>query len=169
MARRWPEGPPHLALNPPCLLFFGFSFFFLSFLCFLIQCFPPEKGIFCIFECLPLFFLSLFWPPPFSIFLSMSLSLSLSLSFSLYISLSLSLSCSCPFSFLLVFIFCFLLVPYFCLFLSFSFFFAFVSWKEQHQNIELQHLLHQYFLVFLVFCLVFCFKSLFLIFAISWF
>ena len=46
---RWPEGPPHLALNPPYLfvvfLFFGcflFSFWFLSFLCFNRKtCFSP--------------------------------------------------------------------------------------------------------------------------------
>ena len=34
---RWPKGPPHLALNPPYVLFFCFSFCFswlLSFLCF---------------------------------------------------------------------------------------------------------------------------------------
>ena len=72
-----------------------------------------------IFECLPVFLFSLFWPPPFSI------------------SLSLSLACSFLYFFLLVFLFCFLLVPCFCLFLCFSVFFAFVSWKE-HQNIQLQ-------------------------------
>ena len=52
---RWPEGPPHLALNPPYLFvficFFGcflFSFWFLSFLCFNRKTcfFPPKRGIF---------------------------------------------------------------------------------------------------------------------------
>ena len=40
---RWPEGPPHLALNPPyfiCFCFFGFSFvlffFFFFFFCFFV-------------------------------------------------------------------------------------------------------------------------------------
>ena len=57
-----------------------------------------------------------FRPPPFSIFLS------------------LSISSSSPVFVLPVFLFCFLLLPCFCLFLSFSFFSAFVSWKEQHQK-----------------------------------
>ena len=42
---RWPKGPPHLALNPPCLFFwFLFFVFFVSFLSLLIiekLCFPP--------------------------------------------------------------------------------------------------------------------------------
>ena len=58
--------------------------------------------------------------------------------FSLFLSLSLSLSFSFLSSFLLVFLFCFLLFACFCLVLSFGLFFAFVSWKEQHQNIQLQ-------------------------------
>ena len=86
---RWPEGPPHLALNPPYLH--------------KKPCFPPRKrAFFLIFECLPLFLLSLFLAsPPFSI------------------SLSLSLSCSCPFFFLLVFLF----AIFWFLFLSLSFLF----------------------------------------------
>ena len=77
---RWPKGPPHLALNPPYLLFFcflGFVFVpFLSLLCTTKKpCLPTRKGHFWfIFECLPLFLLSFFWPPPFSIFLSLSIS-----------------------------------------------------------------------------------------------
>ena len=53
---RWPEGPPHLALNPPYLLLlfslFCFLFFVLFFFWFFFvtttkkPCFPPEKGIF---------------------------------------------------------------------------------------------------------------------------
>ena len=82
----------------------------------------PSLFNFCFvlfFRFLSLLF-SLFWPPPFSI------------------SLSLSLSSSCLSFFLLIFLFCFLLFPCFCLFRSLSFFFAFASWKEQHQNIKLQ-------------------------------
>ena len=80
---RWPKGPPHLALNPPYLfflLFFLFFLLFLSFLCFLLEkpCFPPKKGIFCLFS------VFLFFPPLtflaslFSVFLSLSLLLLLS-------------------------------------------------------------------------------------------
>ena len=36
----------------------------------------------------------------------------------------------------------------FCLFLSLSFFFAFASWKEQHETIKFQSLVHQSFLFF---------------------
>ena len=37
---RWPEGPPHLALNPPYFLFvFLFLFFFVSFFFFVFSCF----------------------------------------------------------------------------------------------------------------------------------
>ena len=100
---RWPEGPPHLALNPPYLFFFlgGFVFPFFSLLFDTKNCFSPRKGHFCLFLSLSLCFsLACLWPPPFSI------------------SLSLSLSCSFLFFFLLVF-FCFLLVPFFCLFLPF--------------------------------------------------
>ena len=108
-------------------------------------CRPPRKGhLLFIFECLPLFLLSLFWPPPFSI------------------SLSLSLSCSILSFFLLVFLFCFLFVPYFSLFLSLSFFFAFVSWKEQHQSIKLLLFFLKYFLFFGVSCLGVSVQSLFL-------
>ena len=51
---RWPEGPPHLALNPPYFLFvlFCFCFFFFPFFASKRQktLFPPlEKGIFCLF------------------------------------------------------------------------------------------------------------------------
>ena len=112
---RWPEGPPHLALNPPycffvCLFFGGLVFSFLSLLLSEEKSFPPKVRHFLfIFECLPLFLLSLFGLPL------------------VQISLSLSLSCSFLSFFLLVFCFCFLLVPSFSLFLSFSVFFAFVS------------------------------------------
>ena len=111
---RWPKGPPHLALNPPYLLFIFFLFFVLPFLSLLCNtqkkpCYPPRKGHFLfIFECLPLFLLTFFWPPPFQCFFLVSLFF---LSF---------------FPFLPVFLF---LLSFASLFLSLSFlsfFFAFV-------------------------------------------
>ena len=86
---RWPEGPPHLALNPPYLFFCVFVVVFLllfplSFRCILIQIsvFPLEKGIFCLFLSLSLCFsLALFGLTLFQfLFLCLSLSLSLPLS-----------------------------------------------------------------------------------------
>ena len=72
--------------------------------------FSPRKGHFLfIFECLPLFLFSFFWPPPFWIFLS------------------LSLSSSCPFflpsclSFLLYFASLFLSLSFLCFILCFCF------------------------------------------------
>ena len=82
--------------------------------------FLPEKAFLFTFECLALFLLSLFLPSP---FFNFSFSVSL-LFLSLFFPSSLS--------------FCFLFVPCFCLFLSFSLLFAFVSWKEEHQNTQLQ-------------------------------
>ena len=125
---RWPEGPPHLAQTLLicffCLFSFGFLFFFGSFPFFVFNrktLISPQKGHFLFFLCVSLSFsLAFFSPPPFS------LSLSLSLCFS-FLS-----------SFLLVFLFCFLFVSCFGLFFPFSFFCAFVSWKEQHQNIQLE-------------------------------
>ena len=120
---RWPEGPPHLALNPPyfffvlLLLFFSFPFFASNRQTNPVS--PPlEKGHFLfIFERLPLFLLSLFWG--LRLFNS-SFSVSLWL-FSLFFPCCLSFLLSfCSFFFSLSFHF---------------FFFAFISWKEQHQNI----------------------------------
>ena len=137
---RWPKGPPQLALNPPYLFIFVFVFVFvfLSFLCFESKnLFSPWKEHFLFIFCVSLsFFLNLFWPPPFSVSLSLSLSLLL-LSFFLPSCLSFLLS------------FCFVFLSIF----HFSFFFAFVFWKEQHENFKLHY------------CLVFPFKSLFLIFV----
>ena len=104
-------------------------------------CFPPRTGHFLfVFNVSLSFSLNLFWPPPFSV------------------SLSLSLCCSFLFTFLLVFLFCFLFVSCFCLFLSLSFFIAFVSWKEKHENIQLQFVFLKYFLFLLVSCLAFLFQ-----------
>ena len=113
---RWPKGPPHLALNPPYVLFFCFSF------CFVFCCpffalnrknpvFPLKKAFFVNFLCFSLFLPQPFWLAPCSI------------------SLSLSLSCSFVSFFLLVFLFCSLFVSwYFSLsFLSFLLCFCFMK------------------------------------------
>ena len=94
---------PFLASNRPKTLFFS-----------------PRKGHFMfVFACLPLFSLSLFWPPPFFTF-----SFSVSLFFSVFLPSCLS--------------FLFYLASGFLFFFAFSFFFVFVSWKEQHQSIQSQ-------------------------------
>ena len=68
---RWPEGPPHLALNPPYFWFGVFLFCFFPFPFFAsIQkyVFPPRNGHFCVFLSVSLCFsLAFFFPPPFSI------------------------------------------------------------------------------------------------------
>ena len=114
-------------------LLFVFCWFFVLFFCFLFFVFflGPKPFfcfglfylfIFCLFLSVPLCFsLAFFGLPPFQ-----------------FLFLCLSLSLSCFFFFLLVFLVCFLLVPCFSLFHYFSVFFAFVSWKEQHQKIQLQ-------------------------------
>ena len=79
---RWPEGPPHLALNPPYLfflfVFFWFSFFFLvHFLSlFLIEkpCFPPKKGHLLFFLSVSLSFSLAFFRLPLFHFLFLCLS-----------------------------------------------------------------------------------------------
>ena len=113
---RWPEGPPHLALNPPYLSFPFFEvggLFFLSFLCseYKKLVFALEKVIFCFFWSLPLCFsLAFLGLPPFQFFfLCLSLSLSLVLFFF-----------SSFLSFFFAF-FCFLLVP--CFFALYFLFF----------------------------------------------
>ena len=148
---RWHEGPPHLALNPPNLFIFCFFWFvvvpFLSLLCHTKKkpCFPPRKGHYLfIFECLPLLLLSFFWPPPFSIFLS------------------LSLSSSCPFSFPS----CLYFLLYFAsLFLSLSFLFfllCFCFMKRTTSTYSITKFSFINIFSFWVFCLLFSLKSLFL-------
>ena len=91
------------SLGPKPSLFIVFFFLFLSLLSIEKRtCSSPiKRAFFLIFECLPLFLLSLFLPPPFSL------------------PLSLSLSCSFFLPSFLSFFVCFLLIP----FLSLSFFF----------------------------------------------
>ena len=134
-----PKGPPHLALYPPYFYFVPLLSLFLK------ERNYPKKGHFCFFWVSPFVFPLPFLASPFSLYLSLSLS-----SF---------------FSFLLVFLFCFLLVPCFCLFLYLFFFFAFVSWKEQHQIFYYKVFFAIDPFSFLVSCLVFSLKSLFLIFV----
>ena len=138
---RWPEGPPHLALNPPYLFFFVFFFVFLFFSFFVLiekPVFPPKKGIFCLFLSVSLCFSLAFFGLPLFTF---SFSVSLSLFFSFFLSF-----------FLLSF------GSLFCLFHYFWFFFAFVSWKEQHQILQLQSFFHQSFLIFVGFLSSFFFQ-----------
>ena len=89
---RWPEGPPHLALNPPYLFFSLFLFCFFGFvLCFFVSSFlslllieklvfPPKRAFFVYCWVSPFVSPWPFWPPTFSISLSLSLSLYLSCS-----------------------------------------------------------------------------------------
>ena len=132
-----------LGPKPSLFLFVCFVFFFpfLSLLLLEKPVFPPRKGIFVYFESPPLFLLSLFWPPPFTV--------------------SLSLSLSCFFSFFLfVFPFCFLLVP--C-FLSFILFLS--SWLLFHERDNIKRFNCKLFLFInpLYFCFLSCFslKSVF--------
>ena len=133
---RWPEGPPHLALN----VFFPF----LSLL-FNTQktCFPPIKGQFLIVSVSRSFSLSHFWPPPFSVSLSLSLSLSiyLSLSLSLFLSLLSFFLPSCL-SFLLSFCSLFLSLP--CLF----FLLCFCFMKGTTSKYSIAFFLYQYLSLF---------------------
>ena len=77
---------PHLALNPPIFVFLCGLFFLLFMFPFLSllprdkkNLFSRRKGHFLfVFDCLPLFSLSLFWPPP---FFNFSFSVSLFFSF----------------------------------------------------------------------------------------
>ena len=152
---RWLKGPPHLALNPPYLFFFVVLFFLGFFLYSFFwlfntkkPCVPPRKGHFCLF----------------SVFLFLSPLAFFGLPLFCF-SLSVSLFCYFLSFFLLVFAFCFLFVSCFCLFLCFAFFFAFVSWNKQHQQNSVATFFSCNFFLFLVSCLVFSLKSLFLIFV----
>ena len=83
----WSEGPPHLALNPPYLLFLfywgGAVYSFLFFAFNTKTGFPPRKRHFCLFWSLSLCFSWAFSGLPLFQFLFLCLSLSLSISLSL--------------------------------------------------------------------------------------
>ena len=187
---RWPEGPPHLALNPP-------SFFFLFFGCFFCFCFfwrvkgqvrwpkgPPYLALnppylflllFCFVFCFFVLFFgcliqkTLFFPRKghflFSVFLFLSLAF---FGLPLFcVSLSLSLFflllflSSCLSGFFAVF--WFLVLVSFFIFLSFLLFF---HERNNIKKINCKFFSSSIFSLFLVSCL-FSFKFLFLIFAIS--
>ena len=176
---RWPEGPPHLALNPPsffvffglfvCLFFFGelkgqvrwpygfflaLSFMFFSF--FPVLCFLSEKK--------PVFPLK---KGHFCLFLSVSLCFSwaffgLPLVKFLFLCLSLLF-----FSFFLPSCLSFLL-SFGSFFFSLSFFFCllcFCFMKSSNIKIFNCKVFSSILCLFLVFCLVFSLKSFFLIFV----
>ena len=113
---RWPEVPPHLALNPP---YFFVCFSFVKNLCRL------DKGISCLFLSVSLCFSLAFFVLPLFQFLFLCLSLSLSF-FSFFLP-------SCL-SFLLYF------GSLFCLFFCFFFLSSLLLFHErkQHQNVKLQ-------------------------------
>ena len=127
-------------------LYFWGGFVFLSFLCLLLikNLFFPQKCFFVYFSVSRFVSPPPFLPPPFSLSLSLPLS-------SIFLS---------------SFLFCFLFFPSCCLCLSLSFFFAFVSWKEQHRILHEKVFFHKSFL-FLIFYLVFSFTFLSLIFVFS--
>ena len=141
---RWPKGPPHLAPSPRYFVFF-FCFFFRVFALNRKMFSPLTRAFLHIFECRPLFLLTLFWPPPFSL------------------PLSLSLSCFFFSSFLLVFL-CSLS---FGSFLSLSFPSSLLSCHEKN-NMKLLNFKVFYSVFFWGgFLSCFSFKSLFLVFAFS--
>ena len=139
--------PPHLALNPPYILFLFYwgGGLFLPFFSLLFNPktgFPPRKGhLLFIFESLPLFLLRLFWPPSFSI------------------SLDLSLSCSFLFFFILVFSF---LLSFGSLFWSISFLLFLLCVCFRKGTTTSKHLIAISFFInlfsFLDSCLVFSFN-----------
>ena len=133
-------GPPHLALNPPSNFFLCFSLFFNR----KSSVFPPKKVNFVYF-----WVSSFVSPEPFLASPFFTFSFSVSLFFFSFFLPSLS----------------FFLLSFGSLFLSlsFCFFFAIVSWKEQHQNIQLHF--SSILSLFLVSSLLFSFKSPFVIFV----
>ena len=149
-----------LALSPRYLfvlfvfcLFVLFFLFVLSFLCFWVKNqFPIKRDFFCLFLSVSLCFSWVFFGLPLVQFLFLCLSRVL-----FFLSSFLS------------FFSCFLLVPSFSLFLSFSLFFAFVSWKLTTSKDSIAKLFFINSVSFLVSCLVFSCKSLFLIFVFSWY
>ena len=137
-------------------VFFGLgpkpSFYFLTFRCYSLKnCFPPEKGhSWSIFECLPLFLLSLFWPPTFQ-FLFLWLSISL-----------VSFFHSSFLSFFFAFFWFLVFVSFFPCLSSLLLFHARNTIKLLNYNFNVINSFS-----FLVSCLAFSFKSLCLIFVFS--
>ena len=126
----------------------GGGVFFFAFFAFnrIKPVFGPQKGHFCLFFSVCPSFSLVFFPPSFS--LSLSLSLSSSFLSSIFFS----------------FLFCFLMVLVF-LYLSFFFLVCLLLFHEKNSiNLILKFVCHQSF-CFLVFCLLFSFKLLFLIFV----
>ena len=151
--------PPHLALNPP---YFWVCFVFPLLFKEKIR-FPQEKDIFCLFWSVSVCFSLAFFGLPFFNF-----------SFSVYL-----LSFLSSFLSFLFVLFWFLVLVSF--FFFFSVFFASVSWKEQHQNIQLHSFFinrfsfggllscfffdipFSYLCFFLILSCVFCSTSMFLV------
>ena len=146
---RWPEGPPHLALNSLFFIsFFWGGCFFLSFLFFVIQKklgFPRKGAFFCLFLSLSLCFsLAFFGLPLFQLCLSTIIfffSSFLSASLLSFTSFFLSLS-------FLLFLLCF----------------CFMKGTTSKHLIAISCFIN-IFSFSLVSCLAFSFKSLFLIFV----
>ena len=130
---RWPEGPPHLALNPPYFFIFWvfFVFWFLLYKKNLV--FPLEKGIFCLFSAFlflsPLAFFDL---PCFSFPVSL---------FSSFLSL-----------FLLVFVF---LLSFGSLFWSLSLFF-YLLWFSFMKGTTSKYSIASFFFINILSCLFSC-------------
>ena len=154
---RRPEGPPHLALNPPYLVFWlffclVFCFFpFPFFVCNKNPVFPLKGALFCLFfECFPFFLPGLSrWPPPFP------------LSFSLPL----------PFSLLSSFLLVFFVFFWFLVFVSFFLLVSSLFLLHEKSNIKIFNskvFIHQPFLIFVGFLSSFSFQSPFLIFVFSY-
>ena len=113
------------SLGPKPSFFVIFLLFFPFFAFNRKNCFPPpqKRALLLVIECLPLFLLSLFWPPPFSL------------------PLSLNLSSSFLSSFLLVFLSLLSFGSFSCLFLYFSFFFGLF-----HEKNDMKLLISKFFI-----------------------
>ena len=110
-------------------------------------CFPPKDGIFCLFSVFLFLSPSAFFDLPLFLFLFLCLSLAL-----VFLSSFLSF-------------FCFLYVSCFCLFYIFLSYLLLFSEKNNMKILNCKLFFHQCFSLFMVSCLVFPFKSLFLIFV----
>ena len=132
---RWPEGATSLGPKPSFLCFCFVWFFVLFFGLLLIQkkpCFPPEKGIFCLF----------------SVFLFLSPLAFFGLPLFLFLFLCLSLFFSFFLSSFLSFLFAFF---WFLVFVSFFLFLSSLLLFHERNNIKIlncKFCLHQYFLFF---------------------